>query len=138
MDRIPDDFRDLIDGPVVVLLTTLMPDGQPQTTPVWCDAEGDLIRINTMSCFRKARNMRLNPKVTLLAYQPERTGRFLEVRGEVVEMTEDGALAHLDGLSMLYTGRAPYFGEIIPAHYAETEIPVLVRIKPLRVIANDF
>ncbi len=50
---IPPDFLDLADCPPIAALTTVMPDGQPQTTAVWCDFDGDCVRINTMRGFRK-------------------------------------------------------------------------------------
>ncbi len=82
--------------------------------------------------------MRRNPKVTLLCYDPRNTGRYLEVRGVVVEATEDGAGAHLDGLATKYAGRPMrYFGECVPAAFADTESPVLYRIRPTRVVAFD-
>jgi len=86
--RIPDSHRDLLAGPVNVVLTTVMPDGQPQTTPVWCNLEGDHVLINTMQHFRKAKNMRANPMVTLLAFRLKNPLTNIEVRGRVVEMTE--------------------------------------------------
>jgi len=135
---IPAAFRDLVDHPPVAALTTLMPDGSPQTSVVWCDAEGDVVRVNTMRGFQKERNMRRDPRVTLLCYDPRQDLRYLEVRGTVVEMTEDGAGRHLDQLATRYAGRPiRYFGECIPARFAETEIPVLCRIRPDHVVAVD-
>jgi PPOX class probable F420-dependent enzyme len=135
--EIPTTFLDLLQGPRVAALTTLMPDGSPQTTVVWCDYDGTFVRVNTMRGFRKEKNMRLNPKVTLLCYDPRQPLRSLEVRGTVVEMTEQGALEHLDGLSELYTGRKPYFGACVPAELKETETPVLCRIRPTHVTVLD-
>ena len=44
-------------------------------------------------------------------------------------MTEEGAAERLDALASKYAGRPiRYFGECIPARFAETEIPVLCRI----------
>jgi PPOX class probable F420-dependent enzyme len=135
---IPPEFADLADCPPIAALTTVMPDGSPQTSVVWCDREGPYVRINTMRGFRKEKNMRANPKVTLLCYDPVQTLRYLEVRGTVVEMTEEGALEHLDGLSLRYTGAAPYFGRCIPERFRETETPVLCRIAPTRVVSLDW
>jgi len=135
--HIPDDYLDLLNGPHPAALTTVMPDGQPQTTVVWCNFDGMHVLVNTMRGFRKEKNMRANPKVTLLAYDPGQPLRYIEVRGEVVEMTEEGALAHLDQLSLLYTGRAPYFGECVPAELQATEIPVLCKILPHQVVVLD-
>ena len=101
--EIPPAFLDLIDAPPVAALTTLMPDGRPQTTVVWCDYDGAYVRINTMRGFRKEKNMRGNPRVTLLCYDPHEPLRYLEVRGTVVEMTESGAMEHLDALGLRYT-----------------------------------
>lgn len=135
--QIPADFIDLVDGPPVAALTTLMPDGRPQTTVVWCDFDGACVRVNTMRGFRKERNMRADPRVTLLCYDPQEPLRYLEIRGMVIEMTEEGAVAHLDALSERYTGASPYFGACVPAELQATETPVLCRIRPSRVFGLD-
>jgi len=137
MDRIPENFLDLVDCPRVAALTTLMPDGLPQTTVVWCDFDGTHVRVNTMQGFRKEKNMRANPRVTLLCFDPREPLRSLEVRGTVVEMTEQGAMDHLDGLSERYTGARPYFGACVPMEFKEKEIPVLCRILPSHVVTLD-
>ena len=137
MTEIPASFLDLIHGPRVAALTTLMPDGFPQTTPVWCNFDGTHVLVNTMLGFRKERNMRTNPKVTLLCYDPRQPLRSLEVRGLVIEMTEAGAMEHLDGLCELNTGRKPYFGECVSVELKEIETPVLCKILPIHVVVMD-
>jgi PPOX class probable F420-dependent enzyme len=135
---IPATHLDLVDCPRVAALTTIMRDGAPQTSVVWCDFDGECVRVNTMRGFAKERNMRRDPRVTLLCYDPRRPLRSLEVRGRVVSMTEDGALAHLDAIASRYAGRPiHYFGDAIPARFAETEVPVLCRIRPMHVTALD-
>src|SRR6266702_688896 len=94
--KYPHSQRDLLDGGYCVALTTIMPDGQPQITPVWCNRDGAYVLINTMRGFRKEKNMRENPKVSLLAFDPKHPLRSIEIRGTVVEMTEVGALQHLN------------------------------------------
>jgi len=135
---IPASHLDLVDGPRVAALTTLMPDGYPQTSVVWCDHDGECLRVNTMRGFQKERNMRRDPRVTLLCYDPREPLRYLEIRGRVVEMTEEGAMAHLDALSSKYAGRpVRYFGDVLPASLAETEVPVLCRVRLTHVVAVD-
>jgi PPOX class probable F420-dependent enzyme len=137
-DRIPASHHDLADCPPVAALTTVTSLGYPQTSVVWCDLEGECIRVNTMRGFAKERNMRANPRVTLLCYDPAQPLRYLEVRGTVVEMTEDGAAEHLDALASRYAGRPiRYFGDAIGAEFASTETPVLCRIRPTHVVALD-
>lgn len=138
VDEIPASHRDLVECPPAAALTTLMHDGYPQTSVVWCDFDGEYVRVNTMRGFAKERNMRRDPRVTLLCFDPREPNRYLEIRGTVVEMTEDGAGRHLDELASKYAGRPiRYFGECVPARFAETEIPVLCRIRPTHVVALD-
>ena len=60
--------------------------------------------------------MRRDPRVTLLRYDPRKPLRYLEVRGTIVDMTEEGAAEHLDALASKYVGRPiRYFGGCDPA-----------------------
>jgi len=137
-DEIPASHRDLAQCPPAAALTTVTSDGYPQTSVVWCDFDGRCLRVNTMRGFAKERNMRRDPRVTLLCYDPRRPLRYLEVRGTVAEMTEAGAADHLDALASKYAGQpVRFFGEVIPASFARTETPVLCRIRPTRVVALD-
>jgi len=130
---LPDSHRGLFDGDACVALTTIMPDGRPQITPVWCNLDRDYVLINTMRGFRKEKNMRGNPKVTLLAFDPKQPLHSIEIRGIVVEMTEEGALEHLDKLTQLYMHKsdARFFGDSIPAELQATYIPVKIKIAPI-------
>ena len=130
---IPESHRDLLAGPVNVVLTTVMPDGQPQTTPIWCNLDGDDVLINTMKQFRKAKNMRQNPMVTLLAYKLSNPLHNIEVRGRGVEMTEEGALEHLNELNVLYGSGPEFFGDSVDAELRHKFTPVKIRIQPVRV-----
>jgi PPOX class probable F420-dependent enzyme len=137
-DQIPDSHLDLVDCPPVAALTTVTRAGYPQTSVVWCDFDGEHVRVNSMRGFAKERNMRRDPRVTLLCFDPRQPLRYLEVRGRVVEMTLEGAADHLDALASMYAGRpVRYFGDVIPASFAETETPVLCRIRPTHVVAMD-
>jgi PPOX class probable F420-dependent enzyme len=132
---IPDSHLDLIDGCYNVVLTTVMPDGQPQSTPVWCNRQGGYVLINTMRGFRKEKNMRANPAVTLLAYDPGNPLHNVEIRGEVAEMTQDGAREHLDQLTRKYMRQpdARFFGDCVAADLQTVFTPVKITIAPTRV-----
>jgi|TARA_Y100000310_G_scaffold330445_1_gene402079 PPOX class probable F420-dependent enzyme len=133
---IPDSHRDLLEKPICCAFTTVMPDGQPQTTVVWCSYDRGYVLVNTMRGFRKEKNMQANPHVTLLIFETDSPLRYLEVRGHVVEMTEDGAVAHLDELARSYTGRSPYFGKVVAEELRDQETPVLCRIAPQHAVTT--
>jgi PPOX class probable F420-dependent enzyme len=135
MKSIPESHSDLIDGPYTVVLSTVMPDGQPQVTPVWCNRRDGFILINVMQGFRKEQNMRANPNVSLLVYDLQNPLHNIEIRGRVVEMTEAGAVEHLDELTQLYLGKpnARFFGDSVPAELQSRYTPVRVKIAPTHI-----
>lgn len=137
--QIPESHLDLIDGPYTVALTTVMPDGQPQTTPIWCNRKGEYIYINVMKGFRKEKNMRLCPKVSLLIYDPKNPLRNIEIRGCVLEMTEEGAIEHNDELTQLYMNKpdAKFFGDSVPAEMQARYTPVKVKIMPIHIRVEE-
>jgi PPOX class probable F420-dependent enzyme len=130
---IPDSHSDLLCTPVHGVLTTMMPDGSPQSSVVWVDYDGEYVLINTTLERQKGRNMTANPKVTLLSIDPEDPSRWIEVRGQVVEMTQAGAEAHADKLTLRYTGKQHFYRDIYPAEQKDKETRVIVKITPLKI-----
>jgi PPOX class probable F420-dependent enzyme len=130
---IPDSHRDLLLRPVHGVLTTMMPDGQPQSSMVWADYDGRHVLINTTLERQKGRNMQANPRVTLLIIDPDNVSRWIEIRGKVVEFTEDGAEAHADKLTRQYAGKQRFYGDIYPVEQKQRETRVIVRIEPIKV-----
>lgn len=131
--RIPESHRDLLTEPVHAVLTTMMPDGQPQSTIVWADYDGAHVLINTTLERQKGSNMQANPKVTLLVIDPNNNSRWIEVRGRIVEITENCAEIHADKLTRLYTGKHFFYGDIYPVQQKQRETRVIVKIEPLKV-----
>jgi len=105
---IPDKYRDLFTKRAFASLATLMPDGSPQVTPVWVDLEGDLVIVNTARGRQKDKNMRRDPHVAMAIIDPENPYRYLEIRGRVAEITEEGADAHIDKMAKKYLGADKY------------------------------
>ncbi len=127
--NIPDSHMDLLEGPVYVQLATHMPNGFIQVNPVWCSFDGTHVLVNSAKGRVKDKNMRANPKVTIHAGDSKNPYRWLEVRGTVEEITEQGADEHIDDLADLYLNQRPY------PFRQEGEIRVIYRIKPVRVQA---
>lgn|SRR4030066_1190206 len=129
MPWIPESHLDLIldETKAFASLTTLMKDGSPQATPVWFNTDGIHILINSASGRVKDRNMRRNPNVTLVIIDPKDSYRYIQVRGKVVEITNQGAREHINALSKKYTGRDVYTGD--PA----AEERVIYKILPEKI-----
>jgi PPOX class probable F420-dependent enzyme len=125
---VPAELLDLLTGPLVVSLATQMPDGSVQVNPVWCNMDGGDILVNSAKGRQKDRNLRERPAVTVLAIDTASPFRWVEVRGEVVEITEEGADAHIDDLAELYLGKRPY------PFRNPAETRVIYRIRPQHVV----
>jgi len=131
---IPATHLDLFQQPVHGVLTTMMPDGMPQSSIIWVDYDGECVLINTTLERQKGRNMRANPKVTVLVIDPEDSSRWVEVRGQVREITREGAESHADKLTQRYcTNKKHFYGDIYPPEQKEKETRVIVRIQPIKV-----
>ena len=86
-------------------VVTLMPDGQPQALLTWVDHDGEHILVNTEPVRQRARNVRRDPRVTVLIHSSQNDWDWAEVRGRVVDtIGGDQARAHIDELSRRYTG----------------------------------
>ena len=89
-------------------------------------AEGK-IRVNTVRERIKARNMIRDPRVALSIADPDNPDRYLHIRGRVMRITEEGALAHNNALTRKYMGL-----EIYP-HDRPGDVHVIYEIEPLAV-----
>lgn len=123
---IPEKYRDLFTKRAFASLATLMPDGSPQVTPVWCDLEGDLVIVNSAKGRQKDKNIRRDPRVALAIIDPENPYRYLEIRGRVVEITEQSADAHIDKMAKKYLGADKY------PYRQPSEVRVMFKIQPER------
>jgi PPOX class probable F420-dependent enzyme len=121
---IPEKYRDLFNKKAFASLATLMPDGRPQVTPVWCDLEGDLVVINSAKGRQKDRNLRRDPRVSIAIIDPDNPYRYLELRGRVVEITEQGAAVHIDKMAKKYLGVDKY------PYSQPGEVRVMYKIQP--------
>jgi PPOX class probable F420-dependent enzyme len=108
MPSFPDTYRDLFDKKAFGAFTTLMPDGSPQTTPVWVDHHDGEIWVNSAVGRQKDKNVRRDPRVALAIVDPDNPYRYVEVRGRVREITQDGADAHIDAMAKKYLGQDKY------------------------------
>jgi PPOX class probable F420-dependent enzyme len=87
------------------LVTTLMPDGSPQTTPVWVDTDGEHIFFNTARGRIKTDNLERDPRVSVAVVDPDKPyERWVAVRGRT-ELVEEGAVDQIHRLAQKYIGR---------------------------------
>jgi PPOX class probable F420-dependent enzyme len=123
---IPKEYLDLLQQKKAFAnLATVMPDGSPQVTPVWLDYKDGAIRVNTAKSRVKARNMKEGSRVALAVMDPDNPYRYIQVRGRVKRVSEEGASAHIDALTKKYLGQDKY------PYSQPGEVRVIFEIEPL-------
>ena len=129
---IPSTHIDLLTRPICGVLTMMGPRGRPESSLVWVDHDGASARINTTLERRKGRNLRANPRLSLLVVDPENTARFIQIRGDA-ELVTDGAREHVDELTRKYTAHPRFYGHVYPMEQASRETRVICRILARRI-----
>jgi PPOX class probable F420-dependent enzyme len=125
MVSIPEKYLDLLQKKkAFASLATAMPDGSPQVTPVWFDYTGGRVRVNTAKGRVKARNLQKGVPVALAIVDPDNPYRYIQIRGRVERVTEDGADQHIDSLAKKYLGKDKY------PNAAPGEVRLMCEIEP--------
>lgn len=132
MEPIPDSFEPLFDKKAYGILATMMPDDSPQLTVVWVDYDGEHVLINTAKQRRKTKNVERNPTVGLLVLDPDDPFRYISMIGTVDEITEEGAVSHIDSLGKRYKGVDNWSDR-----YAEEMVRVILKITPDRLFTRE-
>lgn len=86
---IPDALRDLLENPNYGALGTVRPDGTVQVNPMWFEFDGEHVLFTHTTTRQKYRNLRANPSMSLMVFDPDMPYRYIEVRGRLVEEVAD-------------------------------------------------
>ena len=126
-----DTWRDLLESKKAFAhIATLMPDGTPQVTPVWIDFMHGKVLVNSAKGRVKVKNMDLGSPVAISIIDPDNPYRYVQIRGKVTRVTEEGAAAHIDKMAKKYLGKDKY-------PWAKPgEQRVLFEIEPAKVEGN--
>jgi PPOX class probable F420-dependent enzyme len=127
-----NEIRTLLDAPNFAHLATLMPDGSPQSVPVWVSREDDRVLICTGEGSLKAKNTRRDPRVSLSIVDFHDPYREAQLRGRVVERRPDGDFKYLDAVSHKYIGK-PF-----PMRNPEGRVVLVIEIEKARYSKLPF
>ena len=129
LPSVPESHAALLGAPHFAHVCTINTDGSPQSSPVWLNREGAVICLNSAEGRRKIANMRRDPRVAISIIDAANPYRYVELRGRVIEMTHEGADAHIDQLAKDYLDVDAY------PYRSPGEQRVLIRIAVEHVVA---
>ena len=89
---IPPDLVPLLESTAVAFVSTIGPRGEPQTTPLWYLWDGDVVRFSLVEGRQKLRNLRRDPRISVVVVDPAEPTWYVELRGLVGALTLDGEL----------------------------------------------
>ena len=121
---IPERYADILDKKALAHWATIGPNGEPQNNPVWFDFDGEQILVSQTKSRQKLRNVKRDPRVALSLVDPDNPYRYLEVRGEVVDVTDDEGNAFINKMAKKYLGHPEY------QWHQPGDERVVVRIQP--------
>ena len=130
MQLTPEELREIMELPMLGILATVNLDGSPQATPIWYDYDGQAFNVTSFANRVKVRNIRNNPRVSLIIVDTVNYGEPLTVNG-TAKIIEEGAQAATQRMAIRYQGEK--LGRVSAAHLAGKP-RVIIRIKPKQVL----
>ena len=121
MSVIPEKYSDLLQSKALAHIATIGPKGEPQSTPVWFDWDGQHLLFSQTTGRQKYRNVKRDPAIALSIVDPSNPFRYLEIRGKVINIEEDPNNRFIDSMAKKYMGRDKY-----PFHQPGDERVVVV------------
>jgi PPOX class probable F420-dependent enzyme len=128
---LPSRLVELMRDPNPCFITTLMPDGSPQTTETWVDTDGEHVVVNTVQTHQKMRNIERDPRVSVAICDAAEPSRYYAVRGHVTDITTEGGAEHIEVLSQRYSG-VPY-----PWYGGRDQVRVILTITADKIHSMD-
>jgi PPOX class probable F420-dependent enzyme len=125
--KLTDKQRKLLDDKNFAHVATIGEEGEPQVTPVWIEYDGTHVLFNTEEKRAKTKHMRKNPRIALSVLDAQNPYHYVEIRGNVVEMTTDGADEMIDRLAKKYMGVDKY------PYNKPGDVRLIVKIVPEKV-----
>ncbi|WP_406390079.1 PPOX class F420-dependent oxidoreductase [Streptomyces sp. NBC_00887] len=131
--ELSDDLKTLIDDtPVFATVATIQPDGSPQLSITWLARDGDDLLVSTTTGRRKEKNLRTDPRITVMINPANAPYTYAEIRGSAT-LTTQGGRQLIDTLSRKYTGKD--YSDFNPASKDDSD-RVVIRITPRKVVGS--
>lgn len=126
MSVIPESHADLLTKNVFWHIATMGPHDELQSSPVWGGWDGEHFLFSLTRGRQKYENLVKNPTVALSGIDPDNPYRYLEIRGTVVRVDDDGSNEFIDSMAKKYMDVDSY-----PFHQ-EGDHRVVMVVQPMR------
>jgi PPOX class probable F420-dependent enzyme len=128
--KLSDKTKKYLDDKSFANIATINKDGTPQVSPVWIERDGDQVIINSEKKRLKVKNVTRDPRVSISIQNPANPYEYVEIRGDVVEVTEKGGSEGIDRLAKKYLGQDKY------PYHQPGDVRVIIKIDPKHVVGG--
>ena len=118
--EIPEAYRNLLRGKGPTVLSVVAKDGSVQSSLIWSDLEGDVISISMLNTAPKLKRLVRNKMATILKIDPKNEDNYVSIRCSLVRIESDGAIEHLNRLTLRHYGKEKWYGDVVP----KTSVPL--------------
>ena len=134
---IPEVYRDLLSGIGPTVLSVIARDGSVQSSLVWSNLQNGLISISMLNTAPKLKSLQRNAKATILKADPDNEDNYISIRCSLVRVEANGAIDHLNKMTLRHYGKEKWYGDVVPENAAEQETEVVVYLKPEKIYYTE-
>ncbi|MDA3624850.1 PPOX class F420-dependent oxidoreductase [Saccharopolyspora oryzae] len=108
MSVIPQDRADILGKQAFGHVATIGPHGEPQSSPVWIDWDGQYLKFSQTKTRQKYRNLKREPRISISVHDPDHPYRYVEVRGRVAKIEDDQDNRFINKMAKKYLDEDEY------------------------------
>ena len=134
---IPEVYRELLRGIGSSVFSVVAEDGSVQSSLVWSDLENGVISIGMLNTAPKLKSLMRSGRATILKVDPEDENNYVSIRCTLIEIVSDGAIEHIDKLTLRHYGKARWYGDVVSESDKNKDLEVVIYLKPEKLYCSN-
>jgi len=130
-------YRDLLRGIGSSVFSVVAEDGSVQSSLVWSDLDNGVISVGMLNTAPKLKSLIRSGRATILKVDPEDEDNYVSIRCTLIEIVSDGAIEHIDKLTLRHYGKARWYGDVVSESDKNKDLEVVVYLKPEKLYCSN-
>ena len=127
---IPEVYCELLRGIGYSVFSVVAEDGSVQSSLVWSDLENGVISVGMINTAPKLKSLMRSGRATILKVDPKDENNYVSIRCTLIEIVSDGAIEHIDKLTLRHYGKARWYGDVVSESDKNKDLEVVIYLKP--------
>ena len=130
-------YRDLLRGIGSSVFSVVAEDGSVQSSLVWSDLDNGVISVGMLNTAPKLKSLIRSGRATILKVDPEDEDNYVSIRCTLIEIVSDGAIEHIDKLTLRHYGKARWYGDVVSESDKNKDLEVVIYLKPEKLYCSN-